>query len=62
MSRGEDRATTFFLTAISVGCLTESLTRFISLMRFTPSVALCAIFGVIALFFLLFQMGLNADN
>lgn len=62
MSRGEDRATTFFLTATTVGCLTESFTRFVSLMRPTPSILICGVFGTISLFFLLFQMGLNADT
>lgn len=58
MTSGEDRTATFFLTAISVGCLTEAVTRFISLMRIVPSVIICLIVGIIALFLLLFQMGL----
>ncbi len=62
MSRGEDRATTFLLTALSVGCLTESLTRTASLMRFTKSAIICGALGVFFLFFLLLQMGLNDDN
>jgi len=61
MSRGEDRSTTFFLTALSVGCLTESLTRFVSLMRVTHSVIICGVLGVLALLVLLFQMGLGED-
>jgi len=61
MSRGEDRATTFLFTAISTGCLTESITRFVSLMHITPSVVICGIVGVIFLGLLLFQMGLCAE-
>lgn len=62
MSRGEDRATTFLFTALATGCLTEALTRFISLMRITPSVIICGAVGVVSLGLLLFQMGLAVDN
>ena len=61
MSRGEDRATTFLFTALATGCLTEALTRFVSLMRFTPSVCICGGLGVVFLGMLLLQMGLAED-
>lgn len=62
MTRGEDRVSTFLFTAISAGCLTESVTRTISLMRCTKSAVICAILGVVALVFLLIQMGLGDSN
>jgi hypothetical protein len=58
MSRGEERSSIFLLTAGATGLLTESVTRFVSLMRVTPSVVLC---GLLALIFLLLHMGLTAD-
>lgn len=61
MTRGEDRVSTFLFTALSVGCLTESITRTVSLMRFTPSAIICAVAGVVFLGLLLIQMGL-AEN
>jgi len=61
VTRGEERATTFLLTAIASGCLTESITRTVSLMRFTPSAIVCGVLGVFALVLLLLQMGLIND-
>ena len=61
MSRGEERVSTFILTAAAVGFLTEAITRFVSLMRFVPSVKICLIFGLLSLFFLLMHMGLTSD-
>lgn len=62
MTRGEDRVTTFLFTAAASGCLTESITRFISLMRLTPSVVICGVLGTVALVLLLLQMGLASDG
>jgi len=59
MTRGEERASTFLLTAITTGCLTESVTRTVSLMRFTPSAIICGFVGVVFLGLLLVQMGLG---
>lgn len=61
MSSGELRATTFLFTAVSVGCLTEAVTRFVSLMRCTPSVVFCAIIGIVTLAMLIMHMGLLED-
>lgn len=61
MSRGEERSSIFLLTLVSSACLTESLTRFVSLMRCTPSVIICGVFGLVALAVLFLHMGLTAD-
>lgn len=60
-TRGEERVSTFLLTAFAVGFLTESITRFLSLMHKTPSVVLCGILGLLSLLFLLMHMGLTSD-
>lgn len=61
MTRGEDRTTTFLLTALSVGFLTEATTRFLSLMRATISVRLCGGLGLLFLLLLFMHMGLMDD-
>lgn len=61
MTRGEDRTTTFLLTALTSGLLTESLTRFVSLMRFTVSQGVCGGLGLVALLLLFMHMGLSGD-
>lgn len=61
MTRGEDRTSTFLLTALSTGFLTEALTRFISLMRVTHSVVICGIIGLVSLIFLFMHFGLGDD-
>lgn len=61
MTRGEDRTTTFLLTALATGLLTESLTRFVSLMRFTVSIGICGIVGLMALGLLFMHLGLGND-
>jgi hypothetical protein len=61
MSRGEERTTIFLLTFLATFCLTESITRFLSLMRCTPSVFICSILGVFFLVVLLGHIGLTSD-
>jgi hypothetical protein len=61
MSRGEERSTIFLLTTVTVGCLTEAITRFVSLMRFTLSIKICFSVGVLGLVLLFLEMGLTED-
>jgi hypothetical protein len=62
VTRGEDRTTTFLLTAVATMCLTEALTRFFSLMRATISVRVCLPLGLLALFLLFMHIGLGSDQ
>jgi hypothetical protein len=62
MTLGEDRTTTFILTAAATGLLTEGLTRFMSLMRATISVRVALPLGVLALILLFMHMGLGSDQ
>jgi hypothetical protein len=61
MTRGEERTSIFLFTLLSVGPLTESITRFLSLMRLTPSVVVGFFVGLFFLVLLLIQMGLTSD-
>jgi hypothetical protein len=58
VTRGEERTTTFLLTALTTGFLTEGLTRFMSLMRATVSVRLSLPLGLFFLALLFIHFGL----
>lgn len=62
MTRGEERATVFLLTAVPVGCLTEAVTRTVSLMRVTVSAGVCFILGGIFLIVLLLHLLLSTGD
>jgi formate/nitrite transporter FocA (FNT family) len=62
VTRGEERSSIFLLTLLTAVPLTESITRFVSLMRLTPSVLLCGFVGLFFLVVLIIHIGLTSDG
>jgi len=62
MTRGEERSSIFLLTLLSAVPLTESITRFLSLMRVTLSVVACGVVGLFFLVVLIVHIGLTSDG